>query len=164
MVNRKWTYGKWAILLLAIIAICGCRPRGVLSSKKMQNVLYDLHRADAILQKADMDYGHDEAVAKYYEVVLEKHHITQAQFDSSLVWYTDHPSRFDKIYPKLRARCEKEKELYDLALNETKQKETIVKPELPPVEQVLRHTQHGLPTDLWKQDTLSVTIPFSIQK
>lgn len=62
-------------------------------------VLYDLHRADGILQTKGLNYGHDDEVAFYYASVLEKHHVTQAQFDSSLVWYTDNPKRFSRIYP-----------------------------------------------------------------
>ena len=91
-----------------LLSLAGCRPRYVLSSKQMRAVLHDLHRADAILQVAGYNYGNDEALAKYYQRVLDKHGITQAQFDSSLVWYTDHPQRFDKIYPRVVASLEEE--------------------------------------------------------
>ena len=74
----------------------------------MRSVLYDLHRAEAILQVEGLNYGHDEEVAKYYQVVLDKHHVTKAEFDSSLVWYTDHPQLFNKIYPKIMERVKEE--------------------------------------------------------
>ena len=101
-----------------MVCLAGCRPRGVLSSREMRSVLHDLHRADAILQVAGYNYGHDEALAKYYQQVLEKHGLTQAQFDSSLVWYTDHPQRFDKIYPKVVADLEAERTAWELAHEE----------------------------------------------
>ena len=104
--------------LLGVVCLAGCRPRGVLSSREMRSVLHDLHRADAILQVAGYNYGHDEALAKYYQQVLEKHGLTQAQFDSSLVWYTDHPQRFDKIYPKVVADLEAERTAWELAHEE----------------------------------------------
>ena len=103
---------------LGVVCLTGCRPRGVLSSREMRSVLHDLHRADAILQVAGYNYGHDAALAKYYQQVLEKHGITQAQFDSSLVWYTDHPQRFDKIYPKVVADLEAERTAWELAHEE----------------------------------------------
>ena len=63
--------------------------------------MIDLHKTDALLQVCGMQYGHDEEEDMYYAAILAKHSITQAQFDSSLVWYTKHPQLFDKIYPKV---------------------------------------------------------------
>ena len=74
----------------------------------MERVLYDLHHADGVLQAAGMNYAHDTELALYYQAVLDKHGITQAEFDSSLVWYTDNPQIFDKIYPRIVARLEKD--------------------------------------------------------
>lgn len=89
-----------------LTALVGCRPRGVLSNREMRDVLYDLHRVDGALQVAGYGYGHSQEVAGYYKNVLDDHGITQAQFDSSLVWYTDNPQIFNKIYPKVLERLE----------------------------------------------------------
>lgn len=117
------------LIVVCLTALTSCRPRGVLSSAKMQDVLYDLHRTEAILQLAGYNYGHDEAAAKYYYEVFRKHGITQAQFDSSLVWYTDNPELFNKIYPKLVARydaeIEAEKALYASADSASLAKDSI---------------------------------------
>lgn len=79
-----------------------------------------MHYTEAVLQVAGYNYGHDEAVAKYYQQVLDKHGITQAQFDSSIVWYTDHPQRFDKIYPRVVKDLEAERDQW-LALHDQTQ-------------------------------------------
>lgn len=92
--------------LLICVAMVGCRPRGVLSGREMREVLYDLHRADGALQVAGYNYSHDQELAGYYKNILDKHGITQADFDSSLVWYTNNPQIFNKIYPKVLARLE----------------------------------------------------------
>ena len=84
----------------------GCRPRHVLSNSEMRDVLYDLHRADGALQVAGYHYGHNQESSAYYKSVLDQHGITQAQFDSSLVWFTDNPQIFNKIYPKVIARLQ----------------------------------------------------------
>ena len=97
-------------VLLVCVAMMGCRPRGVLSNREMRDVLYDLHRVDGALQVAGYSYGHSQEVAGYYKNVLDEHGITQAQFDSSLVWYTDNPQIFNKIYPKVIERLEEDYE------------------------------------------------------
>jgi hypothetical protein len=105
------TCKKILVFLIFFVAFVGCRPKGVLSSKKMRDVLYDLHRADAAIQVAGYNYSHDQEVAAYYKNVLDKHGITQAEFDSSLVWYTDNPQIFNKIYPKVIERLDADYEL-----------------------------------------------------
>ena len=147
------------ILFVVLMVFAGCRPKGILSSRQMQNVLYDLHRADAILRQYDLELGPDEVLAKYYEVVLEKHGITQAQFDSSLVWYTDHPSRFDKIYPKIEKRCKDEYTEIMKTLEVEASIEEQVR-NLPPFEDVIQRDLYGLPTDLWQEPKLAVEVPY----
>ena len=149
----------YILLLLVLMVFAGCRPKGILSSRQMRDVLYDLHRADAILRTAGLETGHDDVIGNFYEVVLEKHGITQAQFDSSLVWYTDHPSRFDKIYPKIEKRCRAE---YDEVMK-TLEKEDLpeeAKVELQPIEVVMQHTMYGLTPTLWERQKLAVEVPF----
>ncbi len=136
------------IALAVVIAMSGCRPKGILSSRKMRNVLYDLHRAEAIIQVTGMYYGHNEELARYYEVVLDKNNVTKAQFDSSLVWYTDHPQIFNKIYPKVLKRCEEETQMW----NETFAQMAAAgaaKRNLPPLEEVTQRLQNGWDTQLY---------------
>ena len=92
--------------MLLCVAMLGCRPRGILSNKEMRDVLYDLHRVDGAVQVAGYSYGQTQEVAAYYKSVLDKHGVTQAQFDSSLVWFTDNPQIFNKIYPKVIDRLQ----------------------------------------------------------
>lgn len=105
---------KYQAVLLLIAAMCliGCRPRGILSSRQMRAVMVDLHKTDALLQVSGLQYGHNEAEDIYYAMVLEQHGITQAQFDTSLVWYTAHPQLFDKIYPKVLAQLAAERDAF----------------------------------------------------
>ena len=63
----------------------------------MRSVLVDLHTTDALLQMSGKQFLAAEEKSLYYAQVLETHGITQAQFDSSIVWYTAHPQLFDKI-------------------------------------------------------------------
>ena len=94
--------------LLVAATFVSCRPRGILHSWEMREVLIDLHKTDALLQIHGIKTGNEEAKRIYYAQVLERHGITQAEFDSSLVWYTAHPKLFDKIYPKVLAQLDAE--------------------------------------------------------
>ncbi|MBQ9339870.1 MAG: DUF4296 domain-containing protein [Paludibacteraceae bacterium] len=67
----------------------------------MTDVLVDIHNAEGVLQVAGYNYGHDDEVKAYYSDILQQHGVTQAQFDSSIVWYTDHPQYFQRVYPKV---------------------------------------------------------------
>ena len=99
---------KILCFIFACMSMIACRPRDVLSNSKMRDVLYDLHRMDGAIQTAGYNYGHNQELAAYSQSVLDKHGITQAEFDSSLVWFTDNPQIFNKIYPKVIARLEKD--------------------------------------------------------
>ncbi len=102
-------------LLSFVIGLSGCRPKGILHSRELRALLYDLHRMDALLQVSGKQYESDEVRNIYYAAVLEKHGVTQAQFDSSLVWYTAHPQLFDKIYPKVIARLMEDEQQFEAA-------------------------------------------------
>lgn len=96
----------------------GCRPKGILRSGQMRDVLIDLHKADGMIQVSPLGRKDSEAKTIYYAQVLQKHGITQAQFDSSIVWYTAHPQLFNKIYPKVMAALREEEEYYTALLAE----------------------------------------------
>lgn len=97
-------------LLVVLVVLSGCkinRPDDVLSPKVMEEVLYDYHLAQAILAQE----GQSEKYKRdyYIEWVFQKHGITQAELDTSLVWYTRYPKEFAKIYDKLSERSVKDR-------------------------------------------------------
>jgi len=77
---------------------CTGRPSGVLNQSDMADVLTDLHKLDGSLAAKGLMYGSSPEKTAYYNSVLKKHGVTKAQFDSSLVWYTKNPMRFDRVY------------------------------------------------------------------
>ena len=101
------------ILYSLLFTLSGCRPKGILSSREMRQVLVDLHKTDGMLQIRGMRNMEFEDRDMYYAQVLAKHNVTQAQFDSSLVWYTAHPQFFNKIYPKVLKELEAEEEAFN---------------------------------------------------
>ena len=124
---------SYSILLCGLIALAvctGCRPKGILHSWEMRDIIIDLHKTDALLTVKHIGNSDTEARTVYYAQVLEAHGVTQATFDSSLVWYTAHPQLFDKIYPKVMAQLKEEEEEFialhpEFAAPKEKGKKTI---------------------------------------
>ena len=94
------------LLSTVLFLLVACRPKGVLSVQEMEDLLYELHLTDGVIDQAGLVYGHDEEQRAYYAVTMQKMGITQEEFDSSIVWYTHHPQTFNKIYPKGMKRLE----------------------------------------------------------
>lgn len=91
------------LLLLILFAACDNHPQDVLSRGKMEDVLYDYH----IMQGIVNDLPAEEREAKgqdYMNAVFEKHGITEAQFDSSIVYYNRHTKDLHIIYSNLKER------------------------------------------------------------
>jgi hypothetical protein len=120
----------------------------------MRDIMVDLHKTDALLQVTCLQFGHDDVTEIYYAEVLEKHGVTQAQFDSSLVWYTAHPQLFDKIYPKVMAELKDEETRFleenGLSMGPETQLayDSISAPifDKADLDSVLWVTRHGMPT------------------
>jgi hypothetical protein len=88
---------------IILLSACG-RPKGVLSQNDMEKVLVDMHKADAMLSERGQSYGSYSNKSPYYAFVLKKHGVTQAEFDSSLVWYTKNPQKFTMVYNDVLAQ------------------------------------------------------------
>lgn len=74
-----------------------------LSESKMEDVLYDLHMAQGLALQSPYD-SIDYYARLYRQEVFAKHDITEADFDSSMVWYGAHIDRLGKIYDALADR------------------------------------------------------------
>ena len=134
--TAKRSYRLLAAGLIALaVLLSGCRPKGILHSWEMRSLLVDLHKTDALLQvHGVLNYNNQEERKLYYAQVLEQHGITQAEFDSSLVWYTAHPALFDKIYPKVLKQLAAEEEAFVALHAEELAPKKIVEKEKPKKE------------------------------
>lgn len=97
----------------AILTLVACKPGipyGVLSPGKMEEVLYDYHLAQGMAETQ----GDSVAFRRYVYVqeVFKKHGITQADFDSSMIWYSAHAAYLDDIYKRLTLRYESDMKAY----------------------------------------------------
>ncbi len=93
-----------AFIILTFMS-CEWRSDDVVSSRKMEDILFDYHIAQAMVLNLTAD-ERDKSLP-YLEAVYEKHGITAAQFDSSLIYYNRHPDQLADIYKNLKTRYER---------------------------------------------------------
>lgn len=89
-------------IILCIVVGCSSTPDGVYSEGDMEDILYDYYKAKAMAENLPSDVQYKAAL--YLQSVYKKHGTSEAEFDSSLVWYTSHPDKFMDIYKNLDKR------------------------------------------------------------
>ena len=77
------------VSLSALIGLSACShtPEGVLTEKQMRDVMIDLYTAEAMIYDEPQRYETFEQRRALFNDVFAKHHLTEAQYDSSLMWY-----------------------------------------------------------------------------
>lgn len=98
----------FSFLSVTVLLLVSCKPQvpgQYLSPSEMEDVLYDYHLAQGI---AEAKRATPEEQTAYYAAVLRKHDVTQASFDSSMVYYTRHTDMLHDIYEKLVDRFKDE--------------------------------------------------------
>jgi len=70
----------------------------------MEDILYDYHIGQAMAKADQSDGQTDFKKTKYFLSVLQKHGITQAEFDSSMVYYYSNLVRLKGIYTEVNER------------------------------------------------------------
>lgn len=99
-----------------LFAICSCiilfascqvkTPKDIIQPDKMEALLYDYHIVQAMgNERSNTQEYH---VKLYHDYVFKKHGVTKALFDSSMVWYTRHPSHLTQMYSRLQERLDYE--------------------------------------------------------
>lgn len=95
--------------MVAFAALSACKPQvpdKFIQPGKMEDILYDYHLAQAmaIYQQNTDESKRDYDRTLYFAAVLDKHGVTRADFDSSLVYYYTRADRFADIYKRVTAR------------------------------------------------------------
>lgn len=98
-------------ICMGALALVSCqveRPKTVMSDAQMEAVLYDYHIARAMGDEVPYDESYKRVL--YVESVFKKHGITQADFDTSMVWFARNPEVLSKIYEKVNDRLRAERD------------------------------------------------------
>ena len=98
---------RWTLITcLALLSSCGKEiPDEIIQPSKMEKVLYDYHLT---MGMSDNSKNTEKEARKKY--IFQKHGITAADFDSSMVWYTRESQELMSIYENLNKRFKREYE------------------------------------------------------
>lgn len=145
---------KYLFLILILVFVAACKPQipsQYLQPGELEDVLYDYHLADAMAganrNGEDMEYNK----LLYRQAVLKKYGITQAEFDSTMVYYTRHADKLHTIYENLSKRFSDEALALGASANEVNQYGNI--------------TSDGDTANVWtgvKQVVLSADAPYNV--
>jgi hypothetical protein len=86
--------------LLLLNTSCQRDEAEILGRNKMRKVLVDLHLLEGIFSVKHPPLTEREQVY-YYEALFQKHKISRADFDSSLVYYTRNPKIYERLYTRV---------------------------------------------------------------
>lgn len=119
---------QWYSIALLAFSLTACqvkRPKDVLPDAKMEKVLYDYHIAKSMGE--EVPYNESYKRLLYVESVFKKYGITQAHFDSSMVWYARNPEILTKVYEKVNLRLKAERDGLNhlIAMRDNKPKESL---------------------------------------
>ena len=98
---------RWTLIAcLALLSSCGKEiPDEIIQPSKMEKILYDYHLT---MGMSDNSKNTEKEARKKY--IFQKHGITAADFDSSMVWYTRESQELMSIYENLNKRFKREYE------------------------------------------------------
>ncbi|MGL4852440.1 MAG: DUF4296 domain-containing protein [Phocaeicola sp.] len=100
--TMRYMIGCIGALLLLLLTACSDtekKPKGFLEPEKMEAVLYDYHLG--LSMSSNLPYAENYKKESYRNYLFEKHQVTAAQFDSSMVWYMRHTKELTQIYSNL---------------------------------------------------------------
>lgn len=83
---------------LILFASCEQRPKGVLSEKKMVKLLADMQVADAYVTTQNPGMINDSLRYVYSSSVLASNHVSRAELDSTMKWYSRNMDLYQQLY------------------------------------------------------------------
>ena len=96
----------YIILPLAILLLAACKPTvpsQVIQPDDMEEVLYDYYLSNGMAITPGEEGG-NYTREYYHRLALKKHGYTQADFDTSMVWYYNHLEDLFRIYERVQHR------------------------------------------------------------
>jgi len=86
------------LVIICMVASCSRVPKTILSERKMRVTIYDMLIAEAMIESNVGAYQTDADKQMVYDAVFAKHRITQAAYDSALIWYGKNMDLYLRIY------------------------------------------------------------------
>lgn len=134
---KKSRVSSWLVAAgMAVLLFSACsdkRRDDVIAPDKLESVLYDYHLAQVMISDLPTNQRYKKDL--YFDYVYDKHGVTKAEIDSSLVYYARYPKDLADIYTNLSQRISADMQRLDGEIKPVKVREAV------PVE--------GDSVDLW---------------
>src|SRR5664279_5624727 len=96
------------VILACLIITISCSRSGKkdrIPDKELVKILADIHIADAISFSAKYrdQFINNDSIS-YFDKLFAKYHVTRAQFDSTIAWYSGNPDKYELLYDKVLDR------------------------------------------------------------
>ena len=109
---------------IAFAALAACSGDDHLPEGKMADVIADLQIAEAV-SNSSTDFQTDSARNVMRMAILQKHGVTQEEYDASLRWYGHNLEKYTKLYERVeKVLARKEKKLMASSAGEKEGKES----------------------------------------
>ncbi len=107
----KGIFQKTTLFVFALLAWgCDQVPKGIIPQKQMEQILYDVHLAEGVMEEYPSHYRDLPAKQGLMAGVFAKNNITKMEFDSSLVYYSGHLDKYMKVYEAVNKRLQTDRD------------------------------------------------------
>lgn len=110
LLRFKKSIAGYTAAVCAALCLYGCNklPDGVLDKNEMVDLLVDIHKGESVVELQRGIYYNDSLKKVMKQSILLKHGVTQAQLDTSFVWYGNHIEDYLEVYDEVISRLEGE--------------------------------------------------------
>lgn len=144
----------FALLALALIS-CSKTPEHVINEDDMASLMADIHKAEALIEDESKVTYNDTMKLTLRQSIFMKHNVTQAQFDTSLIWYSHHLDVYNKVYDDVLENLNEE--LKAASKGDFTSVSSVVKGDIKP--SVPRYRTVGDTADIWGKSRTWVLLP-----
>lgn len=110
--NRHYLFLATSIfagMTLVTVASCDRRPKAVLSEDEMVSLMTDMQLAEAYTDVSGKGGDYTAMRKSLSEGVLSAHGVSQAQLDSTLLWYGKNVDEYNELFKKVDKEIDKRK-------------------------------------------------------
>lgn len=145
-----------SILILTVLLVgCSKAPSHVISEGDMADLMVDLYKAESIIEDNVNTYRDDSLKMTVRQSVMMKHGITQAQLDTSLIWYSHNLDVYKEVYKDIIAQLEDEQR--ELSKSDFTSVSIVASSDIKPSEP--RYREVGDTADIWGRSRTWVLLP-----
>lgn len=149
--------GLVIIILLLSLTLGGCKktPGHVIGKGAMADLMADMYKAEAVIDENEGVYHTDSLKMMLRQSVMMKHNVTQAQLDTSLIWYTHNLDVYNDVYEDIIEQLDDEYK--ELAKGDFTSVATVASSDMKP--SMPRFRTVGDTADIWGRSRTWVLLP-----